>query len=1079
MSETPAQPGNSEATPRRRFGHFELIKELGRGAQGVVYLAEDTLLGRRVALKLLVGSGAQSKEVRERFQREGKITSRLNHPGICALYEVGEVENIPFLAMQYVKGRTLAELLTEARAAQQLSADSAVQTISVMGRSSKGEMEDVLRLLEKVARALHVAHEAGLVHRDVKPHNIMVDEQGDPVLLDFGLARDLDAEGQTLTASGAVMGTPAYLAPEQIVADREHIDRRTDIYALGVTLFECLTLQRPYDAPSWDQLYHKILEAAVPNPCKLNPRIPRDIRTVIEVAMERESRRRYASALLLAEDLRRVRSFEPIQAQAANLWIRLRKWARRRPGIAATVTAATVLVGAGVGSLVYREVEQQRMVGSFLRTAEQKLAAGEFAAAREALAQARTWDDGSVEAVAMVAVVDAAERTAAAAAAREQAMREAAAARDRSRAAMAAYREVQQELVAVRTELARRSDEQKGRFAPEAARREFASLEARLAELQVRARQQIAAAEDQLQLAARVEAPFGGVSATTEEQFADHYVERWREAMQSGTAPEQQVLQNAVVRHDRDRRYERELFGRGELTVACAVPGAELYLFRFVDHASVRRTPVVPRLVPLPTRGVDDASAPEWPWPGDFVPGDPCLVVTAVADGSLAAAAGLQPGDLVVAIAGQPATGVFVGRNLDTAEPALHAVRDVDGTAIASPFDLALLPEGAEPRRVGIAGTDQPLELAQAAATFWSAAQLATAEVPVARQLGCLRGGRYVPLVLPSGVGSGLTVETTAYPLVCGDRNRITADTPLPAEHGSYLVVARAAGHETARLPTTVPRLGSRSVTVDLLPVATTPPGFVHVPGGPFPRGRDEAALQPAEGGEFDVPGFWIEAREHRNTDYYEFLNDPEVRTRITASLEQKQPILLPRDVDGKVLARQQQDGSWTWNVHTHTTGESPVLGVSWRDVAEYLQWRNTKAPQYGPGWRYDLPTADEWEKAARGVDGRHFPWGDRFDPALTVCLHHRAQYLLDAPGGSEPRDASVYGVLDLAGSREEWTGQRVPDRSANQTQATYHKLGGSWSVAAEMVFRSASRPFAGELRAAAQVGFRVVLRRQ
>lgn len=1079
MSDAAAQPGSSEASPRRRFGHFELIKELGRGAQGVVYLAEDTLLGRRVALKLLVGSGAQSKEVRERFQREGKITSRLNHPGICALYEVGEVENIPFLAMQYVKGRTLAELLTEARAAQQLSAESAVQTISVMGRSSKGEMEDVLRLMEKVARALHVAHEAGLVHRDVKPHNIMVDEQGEPVLLDFGLARDLDAEGQTLTASGAVMGTPAYLAPEQIVADREHIDRRTDIYALGVTLFECLTLQRPYDAPSWDQLYHKILEAAVPNPCKLNPRIPRDMRTVIEVAMERESRRRYASAQLLAEDLRRVRSFEPIQAQAANLWIRLRKWARRRPGIAATTTAATVLVAAGVGSLVYRQIEQQRMVGGFLRTAEQKLAAGEFAAAREALAQARTWDDGSVEAVAMVAVVDDAERAATAAANRDQAMRDAATARQRSQEAMAAYRQVQTEVVAARGELARRSDAQKGRFAPESARREFAALEVRLTQLELRAKEQIAAAEDQLQLAARLEAPFGGVSAATGEQFAAHYLERWREALSAGNAPELQVLRNAVLRHDRDRRYERELFGRGELTVDCAVPGVELYLFRYEDHATVRSTPVVPRLVPVPTRGVDDASTRSWPWPGDFVPGDPCLSVTAVAAGSLAAAAGLQPGDLVVDIGGRPATGMFVGWNLGAAEPSLQAVVDVDGTAIASAFDLALLPADAEQRRTGIAGADAPLELAKDAATFWSAAQLVESALPVARQLGCLRAGRYVPLAVPSGAGSGLAVEPTAYPLVYGEPNRIAAGTPLPADHGSYLVVARAAGHETTRLPTTVPRLGERRVAIAMLPTGTTPPGFVHVPGGPFLRGRDTAALQPEAGGDCDVPEFWIEAREHRNADYYEFLNDPEVSARIAASLAQKQPILVPRDVDGKVLAKQLPDGQWTWNVHTHTTGETPVLGLSWRDVAEYLQWRNTKAPQHGPGWRYDLPTADEWEKAARGVDGRFFPWGNRFDPALTVCLHHRAQYLLDAPGGSEPRDASVYGVLDLAGSREEWTGQRVPDRSANQAQATYHKLGGSWSVAAEMVFRSASRPFSGELRAAAQVGFRVVLRRQ
>src|SRR5205814_1032110 len=151
-------------------------------------------------------------------------------------------------------------------------------TITIVGGGSKGGLEDVLRLVGRAARALHGAPEAGLVHRGLKPANIMVTPEGHPVLLDFGLARDLAGEGQTLTQSGQILGTPAYLAPEQIVASRGTVDRRTDVYALGVTLFECLTLQRPFEGATWDQLFHEILDGAPRNPRKLNPRIPQDLR---------------------------------------------------------------------------------------------------------------------------------------------------------------------------------------------------------------------------------------------------------------------------------------------------------------------------------------------------------------------------------------------------------------------------------------------------------------------------------------------------------------------------------------------------------------------------------------------------------------------------------------------------------------------------------------------------------------------------------------------------------------------------------------------------------------------------------
>lgn len=371
------QPSSEVPDQVREFGHYRIVRELGRGAQGVVYLAQDTQLHREVALKMLSGAGAMSQPVRDRFQREARLTSKFEHPGICGVHEVGEVEGVPYIAMQYVRGETLADILKRSRGEDAGGADPAKpktsETISVLGGSARNDLQDVVRLIERAARALHVAHEAGLVHRDIKPGNLMVTLEGNPVLLDFGLARDLSAEGQTLTQSGQIMGTPAYLAPEQIVAARGTVDRRTDVYALGVTLFECLTSRRPYDADTWDQLFHQILHGEPANPRSLNPRIPRDLCTVIEVAMERDRTRRYPTAEHFADDLRRVRSFEPIRAKAAGPLIRLQKWARRSPGLATGSAAAALLVLAVAMLLIVQATASRREFREHVQRAEAAL----------------------------------------------------------------------------------------------------------------------------------------------------------------------------------------------------------------------------------------------------------------------------------------------------------------------------------------------------------------------------------------------------------------------------------------------------------------------------------------------------------------------------------------------------------------------------------------------------------------------------------------------------------------------------------------------------------------------------------
>jgi len=322
----------------RTLAHYRIIRSIGRGGQGEVYLAEDTRLKRQVALKVV--RGWQQERIL-RFRREAEAASRLHDPGICGVFDVGEAEGLHYIAMQYVEGVSLADALAGAR-------------------KDEGEIADAIGIVERVARALHAAHEAGLVHRDVKPRNILVNEEGRPVLLDFGLVLDETSDTRDLTVTGQMTGTPAYLAPEQVAAKRIPIDRRADVYALGVTLYECLTLRHPFEAPTREQLYHKILVAAPPDPRRFNSAVTRDVKAVLETALEKDRDRRYQSALEFAEDLRRIREFEPVRARPAGPALKLRRWARRNRALAAALTGIFLILVGGLGVSLHLLAESDR-----------------------------------------------------------------------------------------------------------------------------------------------------------------------------------------------------------------------------------------------------------------------------------------------------------------------------------------------------------------------------------------------------------------------------------------------------------------------------------------------------------------------------------------------------------------------------------------------------------------------------------------------------------------------------------------------------------------------------------------------
>jgi WD40 repeat protein len=338
---------------------YEIVRTLGRGGMGTVYLARHLALERLVALKMLSAAPATPEQL-DRFRVEALALARLQHPNVVPIYDVGEFEHHPYFTMEYVAGPSLADLLDERP--QDVAASS--------------------QLVEVLARAVHAVHAHGIIHRDIKPANILFQttehtehtEQRQrerpplsvcsvvfsvPKLTDFGLAKDQTA-ARRLTQAGVIMGTPSYMAPEQVKNRPGSVGPAADTYALGSVLYELLTGRPPFDAASPIEIIGQLINQDPLSPARLRPRLPADVVTICLKCLEKSPRRRYASAWELAEDLHRFRAGEPIKARPVGPAGRAYRWCLRRPLVAGLLALSAVLALAFVGAVIGYEIQLEQ-----------------------------------------------------------------------------------------------------------------------------------------------------------------------------------------------------------------------------------------------------------------------------------------------------------------------------------------------------------------------------------------------------------------------------------------------------------------------------------------------------------------------------------------------------------------------------------------------------------------------------------------------------------------------------------------------------------------------------------------------
>lgn len=326
------------SAPAQRIADYDLIDELGRGGMGLVYRARQRKLDRLVALKMILHADYSDSMARERFVREAELIAKLQHPNIVQIFDFGEHEGNPYFSLELVEGGSLDRKLKE----------------------SPLSPEESAQLVKTLANAIHAAHDIGVIHRDLKPANVLLTDDGIPKITDFGLARQLNRAGET--QEGMIVGTPSYMSPEQAAGRINDISPATDVYALGAILYECLTARPPFKASTTAETILQVIQDEPVSVIRIQSKTPKDLETICLKCLQKDPKKRYHSAMELAEDLERFLDHRPIKARPVGIVEQVFRWMKRHPGIASLLLIIFLLLGIGMSLITWqwREAVHER-----------------------------------------------------------------------------------------------------------------------------------------------------------------------------------------------------------------------------------------------------------------------------------------------------------------------------------------------------------------------------------------------------------------------------------------------------------------------------------------------------------------------------------------------------------------------------------------------------------------------------------------------------------------------------------------------------------------------------------------------
>ncbi len=1097
-------------------GDFRLLKKIGQGGMGIVFEAEQISLARRVAVKLLPPSFALDEQSVARFHGEAKSLASLTHPNIMPVYQVGESDGFHYFSMHLVDGLTLAELL---EGVQALSSDrfqgaqitrvirdhsplvsaarpfdatvsvdqppDADATRSILGPRVTSEEElrekesravpasletvsldreyisTVCTMIAAAADGLAYVHENGIIHRDIKPSNLMIEgASGRVLIMDFGLAREVGSSH--LTQTGQLTGTPAYMSPEQIQAQKTSVDYRTDIYSLGITLYEFLTHRRPFFGVTGQEIARNVLTGNPVRPRRLNPRLSKDLETIVIRAIEVSPDHRYQKASELADDLRRYMNLEPILARPIGPVVRSVRYLRRHRALSAAIVSALLVLFLFGGFSLAGSLRRGAQVQDAVSRGNLAVKNGDIPGASSAAAEGFRLAPKDPSVNRLRSEVELMH------------VRNALIERKRLAASIEELEVALQEGNQFETDFMAKENSADYRSQEE-------ELDRQIRERSVLEQRVMS----QFSLAFSADPGNTGVRAAE----LEFYVGLWEEACDREDLAAESFYAERVAALDVKGRFREGLRGKGALLVQTEEPGVAVHLFRYRRIGGTNGEQI--RLAPAPC--LEDGTVQDDEFPPGFLPGQTALCVMGVAQEGEAAKLGLEADDLILSVEDLPLEAVVAGEvafnRLFVAAGVLPLDRlvSLDGKPIGALYDferwvgkvanarrdlkLVFDTQGGE-REVTIRFEDFGELLRIRPQRLDDVLSNHVFSRDVRLQVLSSREGGVREVVLGKGVPLQAEVLLTAYPLAVMPQS-VVGVTPCEFSdlaRGSYLMVLRQDGKETLRYPVIVKRGSVVETKHTLSPAGSSPDGFVWIPPGPSVVGGDRLAYRPRSRHEVTLGGFFLSRFEVSVAEYFGFCNAPEIRRRYGRSTRD---LMLP----GATKEGVPIEPPYFWQ------DGYPVPYISLDKAHEYVDWFNDSRRE--DGFEYFLPSRDEWEKAARGTDERIFPWGNLFTWHCCKGYYSRPEFLPKI--GLEPRgsflcDESPYGIRDLAGSVREWTSTvvRLPlvDAGGKTYTVDYHLVqGGSYSLDTMRRFRVASTQ--RKKTTSGHLGFRIAARRQ